>query len=214
MKLIDETIMSQYANSPIILRIINEMNEIIDPEASVDDFYSLIWNVHTANGFGLDVWGRIVGVDRNAKIIPPEVDVFGFKTNPLSFKPFDQAPFMGSDANFSSYQLKDTDYRNLIMIKAAANIVYATAPNINRFLKAVFEKRCYFLLAGGMQAAYYFEFKLNYFERYLVHTLQILPIPCGVTVEMFEKEEWTNLLERLVNIDIPETTQDKLNKAP
>ena len=120
---------------------------------------------------------------------------------------------MGSDANFSSYKLKDSDYRKLIMIKAASNIVYATAPNINRFIKTVFGKRCYFLLLGGMQAAYYFEFKLNYFERYLVHTLQILPVPCGVAVEMFEKEEWTNLLEKLVNIDIPEITQDKLNKA-
>ena len=107
----------------------------IDPSESIEDFYNLIWNVGTANGLGLDVWGRIVGVDRNAKIIPPDVDVFGFNTNPISFQPFNQAPFLGSDANFTSYKLPDSQYRMLIMIKAASNIIYATAININRFLK-------------------------------------------------------------------------------
>ena len=206
MKDINETIMSQYANSLVITRLIESMNEIIDPTVNINDFYKLVWNIHDANGLGLDIWGRIVGVDRNAKIIPPEVDVFGFQTNPLSFKPFNQAPFMGSEANFSSYQLKDFEYRQLILIKAASNIVYATAPNINRFIKTIFGKRCYFLLTGKMQATYYFEFKLNYFERYIVYDLQILPQPCGVLVEMFEKEPWANLLEQLVNVDMPKTT--------
>ena len=205
MDAIHETVMSQYANSPTIMKLIEGMNEIIDPAVNISDFYNLIWDVSSANGLGLDAWGRIVGVDRNAKMITPEVNVFGFKTSPLSFKPFNQAPFMGSEANFSTYKLKDTDYRKLIMVKAASNIVYATAPNINRFLKLVFDKRCYFLLTGPMQATYFFEFKLNYFESYMVHSLQILPIPCGVSIEMFEKEEWTNLLEHLVNVDIPDT---------
>lgn len=214
MKDISATLMSQYANSPIIVGLIEGMNGIIDPSKSIEEFYMLVWDIHTANGLGLDIWGRIVGVDRNAKMIPNDIDVFGFKTNPISFSPFNQAPFMGSEANFSSYRLKDAEYRKMILIKAASNIVYATAPNINRFLNLVFGKRCYFLLSGEMRATYYFEFKLNYLERYLVYALQILPMPCGVTVEMFEKEEWTNLLEKIVNIDLPETIQDKLNKAP
>ena len=57
-----------------------------------------------------------------------------------------------------------------------------------------------------MQATYYFEFKLDYFERYLVYSLQILPRPCGVAIEYFEKEPWQNWLAQLVNIDAPKAT--------
>ena len=198
--------MSQYANSPVILSIIEQMNDAVDPEKDIHAFYNLMWNVTTANSFGLDVWGRIVGVDRRSKLLAPDVEVFGFDTNPQSFQPFDQAPFMGTDANFSTFQFPDAQYRTLIMIKAASNILFATAPNINRFLLSVFKKRCYFLLTGPMQATYYFEFTLNKFERYLIYELGILPVPCGVQVEYFEKEPWTNFLEKLTNIDLPKTT--------
>ena len=200
-----DTLMSQYANSPAICALINGMNDMIDPNYSVNSFYNLVWNVSTANSLGLDVWGRIVGADRNAKIIPPDAAVFGFETDPQSFQPLDQAPFRGSDANFASYRLNDSDYRKVIMLKAAANLIYATAPNINRFMQAIFGKRCYYLLTGTMKAAYYFEFKLDFFERYLVYTLGILPVPCGVEVEYFEKETWTNFIELIVNSDMPKT---------
>ena len=203
MKNINDTILSQYANSPTILSLIEQLNEIIDPAKNVEDFYELVWNVSTAHGLGLDIWGRIVGVDRRSKLLSPDTEVFGFNTNPQSFQPFDQASFMGSDANFSTYQLPDAQFRTLIMIKAASNVLYATAPNINRFLLSIFGKRCYFLLTGSMRATYYFEFSLNKFERYLIYELGILPVPCGVEIEYFEKEPWTDLLEKITNIDLP-----------
>lgn len=59
--------MKQYASSPIIQRLISDRASYF-PNAWVDDFYSKVWNVDTAQGFGLDIWGRIVVIGRSLRI--------------------------------------------------------------------------------------------------------------------------------------------------
>lgn len=61
---VEQTIISQYGNSPTLLALIQNMNDNIDPRADIDNFFNFIWNVDTAQGFGLDIWGRIVGINR------------------------------------------------------------------------------------------------------------------------------------------------------
>ena len=189
MKNIKDTIMSQYANSPVILSIINEINDAIDPSQSIDDFFYMVFQLSTASGYGLDNWGRIVGVDRTVKLDDPEARTFGFFTDPLSdfYSPFDVDTFSASGSNLASYQLSDDFYRRLIITKAALNIIYATAPNINKFLSTVFRnKRVYYLITGHMTATYYFEFFLDSFERLIAYTLDFLPKPSGVLISYQE----------------------------
>lgn len=187
MKNIQDTLMSQYANSPVICNLIESMNECIDPARSIDDFYRLAFNVKTAQSFGLDIWGRIVGVNRNISIPPDDIDTFGFKTSPQAFQPFNSYPFSSAGARFSSYHLSDERFRLLIMIKAAANILHATAPNINKYLRMIFpEKRVYFLITGHMKGRYFFEFTPNKFERHIIYNLQLLPRPSGVLIDYRE----------------------------
>ena len=57
---IEDTIASQYANSPRLMLIIQELHNAIDPTKNIQDFYRIIWNLETAQGVGLDKWGRIV----------------------------------------------------------------------------------------------------------------------------------------------------------
>ncbi|WP_218921016.1 DUF2612 domain-containing protein [Acinetobacter larvae] len=178
--------MSQYANSPVLLKMIEGLNECIDPSKNIDDFYRIVWNVHTAKGFGLDLWGRIVGINRNIGTSSPEAEAFGFKSKKPSFYPFNQRPFSGAGTKFASFKLSDEQYRRLILIKAAANLTLATAPNINKFLKMIFNDRCYFLITGHMTARYVFEFKLSPLERIIVFKLNLLPRPSGVLVEYLE----------------------------
>jgi hypothetical protein len=64
MRDIEKTICSQYGNSTTLVKLICNMNEYIDPSADIDNFYNVVWNVDTAIGFGLDIWGEIVGVSR------------------------------------------------------------------------------------------------------------------------------------------------------
>ena len=73
-----KTIISQFANSPTIVGLVTNMNAYIDQTANFQAFYDFVWNVNTAQGFGLDIWGRIVDVSRNLKIIAP-VTNFGFQ---------------------------------------------------------------------------------------------------------------------------------------
>lgn len=179
-----ETLLSQYANSPIIVRIIEGMNDAIDPRFTIEDFYNILWNLRTATGWGLDIWGRIVGVNRNVRMSDPDARSFGFKTTPTSskFTPFDVAPFSGAGSQFQTYELPDSLYKELIIVKAASNILYATAPNINKYMQSVFNDRAYYYITGPMTAKYVFEFELTAFQRLIAYTLKLLPEPCGVLV--------------------------------
>ena len=180
--LLKSTIMSQYANSPVLLRLIEDIGDRIDPTADIEQFYNIVMNLHTAQGFGLDIWGRIVGISRRASIANPEGEYFGFADG---FYPFNQRPFFSPTQN--AYELPDNVYRDLIFIKATVNIINATAPNINRLMKAAFNgKKCYFLIVGHMKGRYVFEFALSPFERYLVYNTDILPRPCGVQTEVLD----------------------------
>ena len=49
---IEDTIASQYANSPRLMLIIQELHNAIDPTKNIQDFYRLIWNLETAEGGG------------------------------------------------------------------------------------------------------------------------------------------------------------------
>ena len=74
----------------------------------------------------------------------------------------------------------------MIFAKAFANIILATAPNINKLLKILLETPSVYLLTGIMQAKYQFQGRLSAFDRMIVFRLGLLPEPCGVAVEYEE----------------------------
>lgn len=185
---IEDTIASQYANSPRLMLIIQELHNAIDPTKNIQDFYNMVFNLQTAQGFGLDIWGRIVGVGRKVPLQDPNAKVFGFQATPASsiFSPFNVAPFRPDSSGFSTYSLPDNLYRKLIIAKALANIILATAPNINKLLKVLLNTPSVYLLTGIMSAKYQFRGKLSAFDRMIVFKLGLLPEPCGVKVEYEE----------------------------
>jgi hypothetical protein len=66
-----QTLLSRFANSPIIVALISSFNAAMDPTWQIENFYKYIWNVNTAVGYGLNVWGAIVGVSRVLPSSPP-----------------------------------------------------------------------------------------------------------------------------------------------
>lgn len=68
--------MKQYAASPIIQKLILDRGEYFS-RAWTNSFYDAVWNVDTAQGFGLDIWGRIVVIGRSVKIITQD-RTFGY----------------------------------------------------------------------------------------------------------------------------------------
>lgn len=179
--MIEKTIMSQYANSPRLMHIINSLWSAIDPERFTDEFYRLVMSIPTANSYGLDIWGRIVGIGRTVNFLNPEGEYFGFVE---TFYPFNERPFSAPGTDSDTWELTDEAYRELILLKALSNIVYATAPNINALMRAMFDKSCYFLITGHMQAQYIFEFTLTAYQHHLVYNTDILPRPCGVLISI------------------------------
>lgn len=179
----EKTITSQFANSPTICALIENMNEYIDPRADIQAFYDFVWNVNTAESWGLDIWGKIVGVKRSLQITSFAYN-FGFNTPLKSFKPFNVAPFRNSRANpLQAYSLSDTAYRKLILTKALANISSTTIPSLNRILNKLFPNRgrCYVQDLGDMAIKYIFEFKLQAYEVAIIEVSGVMPKPAGVS---------------------------------
>lgn len=183
MENIKDTIFSQYANSPKLLAIIQAINDAVDPNGDIASFYDLVYRLSTAKGFALDIWANKVGVSRNAPMSDPNAKNFGFAEG---FQPWNTYPW-SDGGQFSSYQLTDDSLRRLIILKAGINILYATAPNINKLLFATFGgRRAYYNITGHMTAEYVFEFTLTPFERMIVYTLSMLPMPSGVGISYRE----------------------------
>lgn len=66
-----QTLINRFAGSPILVSLISSFNAAIDPAANIAAFLQYIWNVRTAVGYGLNVWGAIVGVSRVVPSTPP-----------------------------------------------------------------------------------------------------------------------------------------------
>lgn len=167
---VERTIISQYANSPTLVQLVRNMNTYLDPRADFDTFFSFVWNVDTAQGFGLDIWGRIVQVERSINV------------------PADTPNPGGFSFTAGVYQMTDAQYRTVILIKALSNITNCTAQSLNQLLSNLFATRgrCYVRDLGGMAMEYRFEFWLQPFEYAIIAQYQVAPRPAGVKASIFQ----------------------------
>lgn len=183
-----QTIISQYGNSPRLLQMINDFNDAVDPSQSINDFYDVIWNIETAQGFGLDIWGKIVGVDRKLTV-PATTRYLGFdEANTTSaYGAFGSGVFY-SGPQTGSLILSDDAYRVLIYLKALANISDATIPSYNKLLQFLFgtRGRCYVIDEGNMSVRGVFEFYLTPYELAILTYSGVVPRPAGVKASILQ----------------------------
>lgn len=186
MENVEQTIISQYANSATIVQLIRNMNEYIDPATDFQNFYDFVWNVDTAQFWGLDILGRIVNVSRQLKI-PPAIVNLGFNEG-LNYQPFGQAPFYAGPPASNVYLLGDDAYRKLILMKALLNISNSTAPATNQLLQNLFagRGRCYVADTGGMQMRFVFEFLLLPYELAILTQSNAVPRPAAVLAQVLQ----------------------------
>ena len=190
---VKETILSQYGNSPVLRALIDALNAAVDPSANVDAFYQKMWNVLTAEGYGLDVWGRIVGVSRIVNV-PNVLPNFDFKEGLASGNPFNAAPFFAGQITTSAAGLTLTDdaFRVLILVKALSNISRTAVPIFNRMLMQLFPGRgnAYVSDTGAMEMRLVFEFLLYPFEISILKNSGAFAGPTGVGID-------------ILNLDLP-----------
>lgn len=191
---IDATVISQYANSPTILALVEDFGQWFDPSQNIQNFYLTVWNIDTAIGFGLDIWGVILGVSRVLPI-PGSSGAFGFDNIdvPPDFENFGNVndstvggPFFSGQISGNSYRLDDNPYRVLLLTKALANICATTAPALNALITNLFPGRgvCYTVDRGNMAMSYIFTFPLSSIEFAILSFSGVLPHPAGVLVDV------------------------------
>ena len=190
-----DTLLAQYANSPTISTLVDRFNDWIDVQPDLDRFLKNIWDIETATGYGLDVWGRIVGIGRYLEM-PTTVAEFGFaeqrdEDTPLNAtpQPFDSGGAMADGALATATMwLTDQIYRKLILAKAATNIGDASSSSINRALTILFADRgrCYVQDNGNMTMNYVFEFALLPMEKAVMQANAVIPKPAGVRALIVE----------------------------
>jgi len=186
---LSKTIQKQYSNSPVLLALLDDFSQWVDMSKFTADFLRTVWDISTAEGFGLDIWGRILG--RSRYIVAAQVpgNNFGFNINGAAgtpWKAFGQAPFFnGAPSGAVSYLLSDEDYRQLLLVKAAANIASCDCPSLNYLLRAMFGNRgkCYvgYDPATPMHIGYHFEFTPTAIEQAIIES-NLFPVPAGMTV--------------------------------
>jgi len=183
-----DTIISQYANSDILTSLISSFWGAMDQSVNMDLFFDNVWNIDTAIGHGLDVWGRIVGVSRTLRI-SEDRDYFGFaEATSLSAKPYNVAPFYVGAQLSSNFDLADEPYRVLLLAKAFANVSDGSIPSINKILRSLFPGRgnAYCTDGGDMTMTYTFEFLLQPVELAILSQSGVLPKPSGVSATIVQ----------------------------
>lgn len=177
-----DTIISQFANSAALTQLIANFDSYIDQTANMANFFDMIWNVDTAQGYGLDVWGRIVGVVR-ALHVSTGVENFGFKEALPGSNPFGQQSFYFGTSLTNNFNLSDAAFKVLIFAKALANISDGSIKSINQLLLNLFPNRgnCYVTDGGNMTMIYNFSFLLSSVELAILGQSGVLPKPVGVS---------------------------------
>lgn len=161
MQNVEQTIISQYGNSSTIGALIQGMNTNIDPAADIDNFYNTIFNVATANLFGLSIWSRIVGIPQSLIVA------------------------------LGTYLEDEDTFRSLIMLKALSNISRASAPAINQLLQNWIggtDVRAYVTDPGQMTMTYVFEFILTPEQLLILQQSGIFLRPAGVLSNIIASE--------------------------
>lgn len=192
---IDETIQSQYAAAPKITYLIRGFGRLIAPEADFRLMYRSLIDPDTAAGVGLDVWGRIVAMDRLMEGVETADRFFGF--NPPNgarndnLDTPDHAPFVYRSVGDAAL-LSDNAYRMLIKTKAMANISTGTLADLNRLMHMLLpDKALYIVRIEAMHLRIVVHDYLSGFETNLLMRGDLPPLPVGVGWDLYRIDPHT-----------------------
>ena len=184
------TILRQYIGASKMIAWLELMAAEISIDDFLDSFYENIWDLDTANSYGLDIWGKIVDLSRTMSYQVNE-KFFGFKealidgeTTATDPQPFDQAPFYSKKFNTSGLVvLSDNAYRKAIYMKAMTNITNCTVSSLNSMLMYMFSDsgNAWVERDGANAMSYHFNFTPSASDLAIIQS-GILPKPSGAVI--------------------------------
>jgi len=143
-------------------------------------WYRDVFNLYTANDFGLTVWGLILEVSRDAFVGEAREDypAWGFAGR----KNFGRGNFKRTSAGF--LKLGTEGYRLLLQLRYWMLVSRGTAPEINAFLKRLFrgQGQAHVIDCLDMSMMYVFTFAPQAWQHFVLQDMDALPRPAGVGV--------------------------------
>ena len=184
---IAETVQSQYATSKRMRAVIDAFWQAINPKNDIDLLYKKLVNPRSAEGYGLDVWGRIVAIGRSYLAVDDDTPYFGFdppegvKNERLNS--FGNAPFYKTI--YGKVRLADPMFRTYVFLKALINIGDSSLASLNQAVKLLFpDADIQILHTGTMVLRVLILSPLSESDK---ASLDNLPwLPAGVGLEMYQ----------------------------
>ncbi len=169
----------QYGNAPNVLSLMNDKQGWYDLNQKQFwlDFYTNIFDLRTANNFGLSVWAIILDAPIQYNLPGAGVEAWGFGE---FRKHFDHGNFASNSGN--TYTLSIDTARVILRLRYYALTGACTVPSINRMLSDVFQDygHAYVVDAFDMRQQYVFNFILPADMQFAFNRFDILPRPAGV----------------------------------
>lgn len=155
-----------------------------------------VYNLKTAKGYGLDMWGKLLGFPRYlpTKEAPENIKP---ENNALSFneKTFYKVQFGYVDLDAFTYlRLADDMYKvmlNCVLLKTTTD---CSLESINAYCKHLFTQMggsAFIRDSEDMEFTYFiFRFKMPDWFKYIIDNYDILPRAAGVGMKYFESEAY------------------------
>lgn len=168
--------LSQYANSPKYVSLYNGLRDIFSNAKTMEEWYNVVFNLKTASGYGLDIWGKILNQGRQ----------FSFVENGTT-----EYVFLGGEQTIDgiiySAEYMEEMYRMVLFLKALTYITNCTLASLNSLLQYYFRDRIdpennqnvYVINYGTMEIRYVFQFYVSKIEK-SIFTSDVMPRPTGV----------------------------------
>lgn len=188
-----KAILWQYNDAERMQKLLELKQEWYDKNQSRfwSNWYHDVFNLDTANDFGLSVWAIILNIPLsvNEGIDPPGKPIWGFGQY---HKNFDNGNFA---RNGKSIGLTTEQKRLILKLRYYQLVSRGTVPEINHFLRMLFanEGNVYVLDSLDMTfAIYIFTFNPSSQIKLILEKFDLLPRPAGVGVKylIVTKKTW------------------------
>ena len=179
------SILWQYENADNFVRLIQSQQAWIDENQNKfwQDWFRDVFDVDTANSFGLSVWARILGINLAVPTTPTVGNTsWGFGANRKNFGNGNFGRDRDGQINLSLDQ-----QRLVINLRLAQIIVRPTAYYINEMLESILNtpgRSVYAYDTLDMEyVVYVFDFAPDSQLRFILENYDLLPRPSGVGVQ-------------------------------
>jgi len=157
----------------------------VEHEGFWGDWVRDVFDLRTANSFGLAVWSVILDIPTSIVATDdPDKPIWGFGQYRENFN-------NGNFATISATNLTLEQKRLLLRLRYFQLVTRGTVPEVNQFLAYLFEPLGTVWVSDGlaMNARYVFEFPLPSDFELVLTEYDLLPRPAGVKVDFITIEE-------------------------